>query len=306
MGRPPRDRQQVFDGLVMRSQGSPWRDMPERYSLWETAYTLFRRWQIDGTWARVLKKLRADAAGRLVWEMSVDSTICRARQYAAGATNRRAADPGRAGPLPAAGGLAAWRPGGRAGRARAWPLTRRPHRQESPGCRHLLSRPGAVVTAGDSGPMPRCSATSWTASVFRGSVADIGLRGRVHVVDHDACPGRRERQCPAAPQARAGAGDDGGTALQADAGTQLPSSVLRTDSLAPKLAAARPRADEHPVEAGQFDAPGAGAGHARRARILVLWTHCSCCDNSCLTVAPERAEGRACHRPPDPVEGDSE
>lgn len=38
-------------------------DVPERYGPCQTAYTLFRRWQIDGTWARVLKKLqvRADA-----------------------------------------------------------------------------------------------------------------------------------------------------------------------------------------------------------------------------------------------------
>ncbi|WP_406359269.1 transposase [Streptomyces sp. NBC_01635] len=35
--------------------GSPWRDIPERSRPWETAYTLFRRRQIDGTWAGVLK-----------------------------------------------------------------------------------------------------------------------------------------------------------------------------------------------------------------------------------------------------------
>ncbi|MFF0106243.1 transposase [Streptomyces hirsutus] len=35
--------------------GSPWRDVPERSRPWETAYTLFRRRQIDGTWAGVLK-----------------------------------------------------------------------------------------------------------------------------------------------------------------------------------------------------------------------------------------------------------
>src|SRR5688572_15954623 len=106
MGRPPRDRRQVFDGIWWRARtGSPWRDIPERYGPWETAYTLFRRCQIDGMWARVLKKLqvKADAAGHLVWEVSVDSTICRAHQHAAGARKRRAAEPGRATP----GGLAA-------------------------------------------------------------------------------------------------------------------------------------------------------------------------------------------------------
>ncbi|WP_285438137.1 transposase [Streptomyces sp. ISL-98] len=50
MGRPPRDRRQVFDETWRRARtGSPWRDVPERYGPWQTAYTMFRRWQIDGT-----------------------------------------------------------------------------------------------------------------------------------------------------------------------------------------------------------------------------------------------------------------
>jgi transposase len=68
MGRKPRDRRLCFDGIWWRAgTGSPWRDVPERYGPWETSYTLFRRWQIDGTWARILKKLqvKADAAGHL-------------------------------------------------------------------------------------------------------------------------------------------------------------------------------------------------------------------------------------------------
>lgn len=91
MGRRPRDRRQVFDGIWWRARtGSPWRDIPERYGPWETAYTLFRRWQIDGTWARILKKLQvqADAAGHIEWEVSIDSTACRAHQHAAGARKR--------------------------------------------------------------------------------------------------------------------------------------------------------------------------------------------------------------------------
>ncbi|WP_408906964.1 IS5 family transposase [Streptomyces atratus] len=91
MGRPPRDRRQVFDGIWWRARtGSPWRDVPERYGPWETAYAVFRRWQIDGTWARALKKLqvKADAEGVIEWEVSVDSTVCRAHQHAAGARKK--------------------------------------------------------------------------------------------------------------------------------------------------------------------------------------------------------------------------
>lgn len=54
---------------------------------WETLYSVFLRWQIDGTRARILQKLqpKADVAGHIAWEVSLDSTICRVHQHAAGA-----------------------------------------------------------------------------------------------------------------------------------------------------------------------------------------------------------------------------
>ncbi|MFF4795867.1 hypothetical protein ACFY2M_40695 [Streptomyces sp. NPDC001276] len=50
-------------------------------------YGLFRRWQRQGVWARLLTLLqaRADEAGLIMWEVNVNSTICRAHQHAAGA-----------------------------------------------------------------------------------------------------------------------------------------------------------------------------------------------------------------------------
>ncbi|GHE12916.1 transposase [Streptomyces alanosinicus] len=37
MGRKPRDRRQVFDGIWWRARtDSPWRDVPARYGSWET------------------------------------------------------------------------------------------------------------------------------------------------------------------------------------------------------------------------------------------------------------------------------
>jgi transposase len=67
--------------------GKSWRDVPERYGHCQTVYGLFRRWQRAGVWALLLKMLQAfaDAAGRVVWEVSVDSTIARAHRHAAGA-----------------------------------------------------------------------------------------------------------------------------------------------------------------------------------------------------------------------------
>ena len=61
--------------------------MPARYGPWQTVYGLFRRWQRDGTWQQLLTALQAqaDAQGLITWEVSVDSTIARAHQHAAGA-----------------------------------------------------------------------------------------------------------------------------------------------------------------------------------------------------------------------------
>ncbi|MFI9629944.1 transposase [Streptomyces sp. NPDC052042] len=53
-------------------------------------HDLFRRWQRNGTWQRILTRLQslADAKGAIVWDLSVDSTVCRAHQHAAGARKR--------------------------------------------------------------------------------------------------------------------------------------------------------------------------------------------------------------------------
>ncbi|MDN3266771.1 transposase [Streptomyces sp. MA15] len=91
MGRKPRDRRQVFNGIWWRARtGSPWRDVPERYGPWETLYSVFRCWQIDDTWVRILRKLqgKADTVGHIEWKVSVDSTISRASQHAAGTHKR--------------------------------------------------------------------------------------------------------------------------------------------------------------------------------------------------------------------------
>ena len=91
-GRPPRwSKRQLLDGIRWRTRvGSPWRDVPAQYGPWRTVYGLYRRWQRDGTWARILTGLqaRADGAGLITWDVSVDSTIARAHQHAAGARKK--------------------------------------------------------------------------------------------------------------------------------------------------------------------------------------------------------------------------
>ena len=88
-GRPSKwTKRQIIDGIRWRVRtGTPWRDVPEAYPPWQTLYDWFRRWQRDGTWARILAGLQAgtDAAGGIGWTVSVDSTVSRAHQHAAGA-----------------------------------------------------------------------------------------------------------------------------------------------------------------------------------------------------------------------------
>jgi transposase len=91
-GRPPTwSKRQLIDGIRWRVRtGAPWRDVPDCYGHWQSVYGLYRRWQRDGAWARILIELQgqADALGLITWDVSVDSTIARAHQHAAGARKR--------------------------------------------------------------------------------------------------------------------------------------------------------------------------------------------------------------------------
>jgi transposase len=91
-GRPPQStRRQLINGIRWRVRaGTPWRDVPPDYGSWQAIYGLFRRWQRAGVWAHILSRLqaRADAAGLITWDVSVDSTIARAHQHAAGARKK--------------------------------------------------------------------------------------------------------------------------------------------------------------------------------------------------------------------------
>ncbi|MFB7675844.1 IS5 family transposase [Kitasatospora purpeofusca] len=98
-----RDYRQVIDGILHRVRtGVHWRDLPERFGPWKTVYERHRLWSADGTWEPLLQRVQAeaDAAGDIDWGVSVDSTIVRAHQHAAGARTQPppALDPKGAGP----------------------------------------------------------------------------------------------------------------------------------------------------------------------------------------------------------------
>ena len=89
------DLREVVNALLyLNRSGCAWRLLPHDFPPWQTVYGLFRRWQRDGTWPRMLTALQAlaDAAGLITWDVSVDSTIARAHQHAAGARKRGSAD----------------------------------------------------------------------------------------------------------------------------------------------------------------------------------------------------------------------
>lgn len=78
----------MLNGIVWKIRtGVAWRDVPPRYGSWQSLYTRFRRWALDGTFTAMLQgvQAQADADGDIDWLVAVDSTIVRAHQHAAGA-----------------------------------------------------------------------------------------------------------------------------------------------------------------------------------------------------------------------------
>ena len=81
-GRRARNRLFVDAVLWMAKTGAPWRDLPERFGPWNSAFRRFSRWSKSGVWARISKALGGEPdLDRLI----LDSTIVRAHVHAAGA-----------------------------------------------------------------------------------------------------------------------------------------------------------------------------------------------------------------------------
>lgn len=87
-GRPRSDPRRVLDGIlwVLRT-GSPWRDLPEEFGTWKTAWRMFDQWNGNGTLNEILRRLRgsfatAGAIDKRLW--CIDGTTVRAARCAAG------------------------------------------------------------------------------------------------------------------------------------------------------------------------------------------------------------------------------
>ena len=88
------EHRRVINGILWKLRtGAAWRDLPERYGPWKTCYDRLVRWRRDGTWDRLLAdaQTKSEAVGEVAWEVSLDSSVVRAHQHAAGARQQPAA-----------------------------------------------------------------------------------------------------------------------------------------------------------------------------------------------------------------------
>jgi transposase len=81
-GRRGRDDRKFIEAVLWwRRTGVPWRDLPEAFGPWKTVFNRFDRWSRTGRWVRLFEALAGDRDDE--WH-SLDSTINRAHQHAAG------------------------------------------------------------------------------------------------------------------------------------------------------------------------------------------------------------------------------
>lgn len=92
-GRPRRDDRHLLNAIFwILCSGAAWRDLPERYGPWQTAYDRFRHWKQEDLFDQLLERLhiQLDQEGLInyaTWMM--DATIIHASKAAAGARKKK-------------------------------------------------------------------------------------------------------------------------------------------------------------------------------------------------------------------------
>ena len=87
VGEPGRDDRNLIEAVLWwRRTGAPWRDLPDEFGPWKTVFNRFDRGSKNGTWVRLFRALPTDVDDE--WH-SLDSTINRAHQHAAGGKGGR-------------------------------------------------------------------------------------------------------------------------------------------------------------------------------------------------------------------------
>ncbi len=82
-GRSGRDNRLFLEAVLwLVRTGSPWRDLPDEFGPWNTAFRRFRRWAEKGVFESVFNEL----SGTPDFEYAmIDGTIVRVHQHGAGA-----------------------------------------------------------------------------------------------------------------------------------------------------------------------------------------------------------------------------
>jgi transposase len=85
-GPKPKDNRKVLNGIfwILRT-GAPWRDLPERYGPYTTAYNRFNRWRKAAIWDRLMDAVIKAHDGKV---QMIDSSIVRVHQHASGVKKR--------------------------------------------------------------------------------------------------------------------------------------------------------------------------------------------------------------------------
>ena len=91
-GRAPRNPRMMLNAVFwLLHTGAPWRDLPERFGPWKTAFNTFSRWRKAGAFERILEALQIqlDREGLIDWNLwCVDGSHIRASRAAAGANKK--------------------------------------------------------------------------------------------------------------------------------------------------------------------------------------------------------------------------
>jgi transposase len=84
-GRAEDNRLFVNAVIWIARSGAPWRDLPERFGLWNSVFQRFNRWAKAGVWQRVMQTLQSPDLQAIL----LDSTVIRAHQHAAGSPKKK-------------------------------------------------------------------------------------------------------------------------------------------------------------------------------------------------------------------------
>jgi transposase len=76
----------TVEAILWRTRtGAPWRDLPEEFGPWQTAYNRFNRWAKAGRIGRIFEILKVGVDGE--WQC-LDASIIKVHQHAAGARSQ--------------------------------------------------------------------------------------------------------------------------------------------------------------------------------------------------------------------------